>query len=69
MIYLIKLIMGKVKELNIKDQTYYFFDNMIDIKIFQSDLLTSLSFQVVFLNDQKSQDKSLNILRIKRVLR
>ena len=61
--------MGKVKELNIKDQTYYFFDNMIDIKIFQSDLLTSLSFQVVFLNDQKSQDKSLNILRIKRVLR
>ena len=31
--------MGKVKELNIKGQTYYFFDNMIDIKIFQSDLL------------------------------
>ena len=29
---------GKVKELNIKNQTYYFFDDMIDIKNFQSDL-------------------------------
>ena len=25
--------MGQVKELNIKNQTYYFFDDMIDIKI------------------------------------
>ena len=31
--------MGEVKEINIKDQTYYFFDGMIDIKIFHSDLL------------------------------
>ena len=35
----IKLIkMGEVKELNIKNKTYYFFDDMIDIKIFHSDL-------------------------------
>ena len=27
------------KELNIKNQTYYFFDDMIDIKIFHSNLL------------------------------
>ena len=31
--------MGKVKELNIKNQTYYFLDDMIDIKNFHSNLL------------------------------
>ena len=31
--------MGKVKELNIKNQTYYFYDDMIDIRNFQSNLL------------------------------
>ena len=30
--------MGETKELNIKNQTYYFFD-MIDIRNFQSNLL------------------------------
>ena len=31
--------MGEVKELNIKNRTYYFFDDMIDIKNFHSNLL------------------------------
>ena len=31
--------MGKVKELNIKNQTYYFFNDMIDIRNFHSKLL------------------------------
>ena len=31
--------MGQVKEINIKNQTYYFFNNMIDIKNFYSNLL------------------------------
>ena len=31
--------MGQVKELNIKNQTYYFFDNVINIKNFHSNLL------------------------------
>ena len=31
--------MGIVKELNIKNKTYYFFNDMIDIKNFQSNLL------------------------------
>ena len=31
--------MGQVKELNIKNETYYFFDNIIDIKNFHSNLL------------------------------
>ena len=30
--------MGNVKELNIKNQTYYFLDDMIDIKNFHSNL-------------------------------
>ena len=31
--------MGKGKEINIKGQTYYFFDDMINIKNFHSNLL------------------------------
>ena len=31
--------MGQVKEINIKNHTYYFFDDMIDIKSFHSNLL------------------------------
>ena len=31
--------MGSIKEINIKNRTYYFFDNMINIKNFHSDLL------------------------------
>ena len=31
--------MGEVKEINIKNQTYYFFDDMINIKNFHSNLL------------------------------
>ena len=31
--------MGEVKEINIKNQSYYFFDNIIDIRNFQSNLL------------------------------
>ena len=31
--------MGEVKETNIKNQTYYFFNDIIDIKNFNSNLL------------------------------
>ena len=31
--------MGAIKELNIKNQTYYYFDDMIDIRNFHSNLL------------------------------
>ena len=31
--------MGETKELNIKNQTYYFYDDMTDIKNFQSNLI------------------------------
>ena len=41
MIYLIKQSykMGKVKELNIKNRTYYYFNDIINIKNFHSNLL------------------------------
>ena len=31
--------MEKVKELNIKNQTYYYFNDIVDIQDFQSNLL------------------------------
>ena len=31
--------MASIKEINIKNRTYYFFNDMIDIKNFDSDLL------------------------------
>ena len=31
--------MGEVKEINMKNRTYYFFDDMIDIRSFHSNLL------------------------------
>ena len=31
--------MGNIKEINIKNRTYYFFDNIIGIKIFDPNLL------------------------------
>ena len=31
--------MGSIKEIKIKNQTYYFFDDMINIKSFESNLL------------------------------
>ena len=31
--------MGSIKDINIKNRTYYFYDNMINIKNFDSSLL------------------------------
>ena len=31
--------MGKIKDLNIKNRTYYYFGDMIDIRKFESNLL------------------------------
>ena len=31
--------MGNIKEINVKNRTYYFFDDMINIKDFDSNLL------------------------------
>ena len=36
---LMNLSMGQVKEINIKNRTYYFFNDMINIEVFDSNLL------------------------------
>ena len=56
MIYLIKQSykMGKVKELNVKNRTYYYFNDIINIKIFHSNLLRI----------DKKQYKDINIYYI-----
>ena len=46
--------MGKVKELNIKNRTYYYFNDIIDIKGFHSNLLRI----------DKKQYKDINIYYI-----
>ena len=46
--------MGKVKELNIKNRTYYYFNDIIDIKDFHSNLLRI----------DKKQYKDINIYYI-----
>ena len=47
--------MGEVKELNIKNRTYYYFDDMIDIRNFHSNLLKTDKkshryFDIYFIN-------------------
>ena len=44
--------MGNIKEINFKNQTYYIFDDMINIKDFDSNLLKKT----------KSQTKTLIII-------
>ena len=44
--------MGNIKEINFKNQTYYIFDDMINIKYFDSNLLKKT----------KSQTKTLIII-------
>ena len=46
--------MGNIKEINIKSWTYYFFDDMIDIKDFDSN----------FLKKMKSLTKTLTFITL-----
>ena len=56
--------MGKVKELNIKNRTYYYFNDIIDIKDFQSNLLKSLIKTLIFTILVKLRLKNLVIVKI-----
>ena len=44
--------MGKVTQINIKNRTYYFFNDMINIEVFDSKLLK------IHQNSYKNLDKS-----------
>ena len=56
--------MGEVKELNIKNRTYYYFNDIIDIKDFQSNLLKSLIKTLIFTILVKLRLKNLVIVKI-----
>ena len=56
--------MGKVKELNIKNRAYYYFNDIIDIKDFQSNLLKSLIKTLIFTILVKLRLKNLVIVKI-----
>ena len=56
--------MGETKELNIKNQTYNFLDDMINIKNFQSNLLKIDKKPLIFTILVTSQLRNLVIVKI-----
>ena len=49
--------MGNIKQINIKNHTYYFFNDMIDIKDFDSNLLKT----------EKKSHKNIGIYNIRYI--
>ena len=56
--------MGVVKQIDIKNRTYYFYNDMIDIKTFDSDLLKIDIKALVFTTLDILQLKKLMIMKI-----
>ena len=56
--------MGAVKQIDIKNRTYYFYNDMIDIKTFDSDLLKIDIKALVFTTLDILQLKKLMIMKI-----
>ena len=56
--------MGETKELNIKNQTYNFLDDMINIKNFQSNLLKIDKKPLIFTILVTSQLRNLVIVKM-----
>ena len=56
--------MGNVKDLNIQNQTYYYSDDMIDIRKFESNLLKSRIETLIFIILVTLQIKSLVIVMV-----
>ena len=52
--------MGDVKQINIKNRTYYFYNDMINIKKYDSNLLKIDKKSLVF--------RTLNILQLKKLM-
>ena len=52
--------MGVVKQINIKNRTYYFYNDMINIKKYDSNLLKIDKKSLVF--------RTLNILQLKKLM-
>ena len=62
--------MGKVKKLNIKNQTYYYFNDIINIKDFHSNLLRigKKRYKDIFTLLATSRLKNLVIVKVLTVL-
>ena len=59
--------MGKIKNINIKNRTYYFYDDMVNIKDFDSNLLKldKKSYKtLLFITLDMSQKKITTILLV-----
>ena len=56
--------MGLVKQIDIKNRTYYFYNDMIDIKTFDSDLLKIDIKALVFTTLDILQLKKLMIMKV-----
>ena len=59
--------MGKIKNINIKNRTYYFYDDMVNIKDFDSNLLKldKKSYKtLLFITLDMSQKKIYTILLV-----
>ena len=59
--------MGKIKNINIKNRTYYFYDDMVNIKDFDSNLLKldKKSYKtLLFITLDMSQKKINTILLV-----
>ena len=56
--------MGTIKQIDIKNRTYYSYNDMIDIKMFDSDLLKSIKNHIkVFTTLDILQEKKLMIIK------
>ena len=56
--------MGTIKQIDMKNRTYYFYNDMIDIKTFDSDLLKIDIKALVFTTLDILQLKKLMIMKI-----
>ena len=59
--------MGEVKQISIKNQTYYFYNDMINFKDFESILLKidkNITKGLIFITLDTSQSKKLMIVKV-----
>ena len=56
--------MGNIKEVNIKNRTYYFYDDMINIKDFDSNLLKidKTSFKNIATKDISQKKTNMQLI-------
>ena len=56
--------MENIKQINIKNRTYYFFNDMINIKTFDQNILKIYTKTLIFITLNISQSRILVIMKI-----